>query len=524
MVSPPKGDTLSNSPVREPVVRGQGRTPAERYLAQLADRSFLNLWSYPSPHRDQMVGADGKEICDLLVVCGDHILIFSEKTYKWPDADSEIAWSRWYRKAIAKSADQIRGAERWIAQFPDRIFLDPACKKPFPLEIPPVDRRKVHGIIVAGGAGRACKEYFRGGRGSLAINPGIVGDAHHDRDRTKVEPFWIGDVDPNGSFIHVLDDGSLDIIMRELDTITDFTDYLEKKANFIRSGRLAVAHGEEDLLAYYAIRINERGEHDFTHPDDRPWRDGESVAIDGSHYISHINDPRYLAKKRADKISYVWDRLIESFTKHMLDGTSLAPDWQGYDLKKSEKSVREMALEGRFERRSHGEAVAGALEIARNRDIFFRGMIPEAGSRRRPTGFFFLAVNLPPFELERGYDEYREFRAALTELYAKAILLRHEHLERVVGIATEPPRPSRGSSEDILYAERYPWTEEEKAEIRSACDKAGIMRPDYKEVKWGGQEFPEVVFPDPTPLPRTQFSGNRAQRRAAQAVARKRRD
>ena len=50
-------------------------------MARLAERSFLNLWSYPSPHRNQMVGRDGKEICDLLVVCGDHVLIFSEKTY-----------------------------------------------------------------------------------------------------------------------------------------------------------------------------------------------------------------------------------------------------------------------------------------------------------------------------------------------------------------------------------------------------------------------------------------------------------
>ena len=39
-----------------------------------------------------------------------------------------------------------------------------------------------------------------------------------------------------------------------------FTDYLEKKASFVRSGRLSRAYGEENLVAYYAIRINDRGE------------------------------------------------------------------------------------------------------------------------------------------------------------------------------------------------------------------------------------------------------------------------
>jgi hypothetical protein len=31
----------------------------------------------------------------------------------------------------------------------------------------------------------------------------------------------------------------------------------------------------------------------------------------------------YLAKKEADKVSYIWDRLIETFTNHMLNGTTI---------------------------------------------------------------------------------------------------------------------------------------------------------------------------------------------------------
>lgn len=47
--------------LRPPIIRSQGGTASERYLAKLADQSFLNLWSYPSPYRDGFVAqmADG---------------------------------------------------------------------------------------------------------------------------------------------------------------------------------------------------------------------------------------------------------------------------------------------------------------------------------------------------------------------------------------------------------------------------------------------------------------------------------
>jgi hypothetical protein len=70
------------APVRPAIIRSQGATPSERYLAKIADRSFLNLWSYPNTFIDKRSGGkgDGKELCDLLVVSGDHVLIFSDKT------------------------------------------------------------------------------------------------------------------------------------------------------------------------------------------------------------------------------------------------------------------------------------------------------------------------------------------------------------------------------------------------------------------------------------------------------------
>jgi len=56
----------------------KGLTPSEQYLGRLCKRSFLTLWSYANLFRNQKVRGkgDGKELCDLLVVFGKHIIIF----------------------------------------------------------------------------------------------------------------------------------------------------------------------------------------------------------------------------------------------------------------------------------------------------------------------------------------------------------------------------------------------------------------------------------------------------------------
>ncbi len=76
-------------------------------------------------------------------------------------------------------------------------------------------------------------------------------------------PFSVGDLDAGKSFVHVLDDATLDIIMRTLDTISDFTAYLRKKELLVRSARRIFAAGDEELLAAYLTEVNSNGEHDL---------------------------------------------------------------------------------------------------------------------------------------------------------------------------------------------------------------------------------------------------------------------
>lgn len=482
---------------RAPILRGEGLTESERYLAKLGEKSFLNLWSYPNTFRDQMDhpgASQGKELCDLLVVCGPHIIIFSEKTIAWQgDKPTSVAWSRWFRSAVADSLKQVRGAERWISRHPDRIFLDPACKVSLPISLPPESERIIHRVIVAQGATEACRNYFGRGRGSLHISPAIEGNAHVDvREGHVAEPFCVGDVDPAGSFVHVLDEASLDIALAELDTITDFTTYLQKKEAFIRAGRLTKAEGEENLIAYYAVRINEEGDHDFTYPKGGIWPAGEAISINNDLYTSFVSNPQYIAKKRAERDSYIWDRLIELFTTPLLDGTSLVPEGQTFDLRKSEIGVRKMALVSRFQRRSHGRAILGAFEEGRKTDRFFRMMIDRGEKAGSETGFFILILNYLNWMEKYGYDDFRQKRAYLAEMYAKAMLAKFDTLKHVVGIAMEAPGRGKGGSEEILYAEQRDWSTEERLALADDCKRLGIFTPKMHETPFTEPEFPTV--------------------------------
>ena len=522
MVQKPTGIDERLEQLREPVVKSTGSTDSERYLARLAEQSFLNLWSYPCPYRDQKGhgSGDGKELCDLLVVCGNQVVIFSEKTIDWPSGDIATAWSRWSKRAIRDSAKQTKGAERWLVEFPDRLFLDKACSVPFPIDLPPIENRRVHRVVVANGSAQAFETFSSGKSCSLVINPNVVGDSHWKPNGDQnPAPFEVGDIDPDGSFVHVLDESALAILMSELDTVRDFTDYLEKKAAFVRSGSLHRAQGEENLLAYYSIRVNSEGDHDFVVDDQET-----PITIDSKQYTQLVSDPRYKAKKEADKVSYFWDRLIETFTNHMLDGTSITLEGYDFDLRKNELGVRQMALVPRFLRRSHSQAVLGALEKGKISDKFIRVMISPKESKENETAFFILTLKyLDWMEADGGYEKYREVRSGLSLIYAKGLLERHTHLQRVVGISREPPDQGGGISEDMVCAEQRDWSNEERAAIRKDCENARVLQ-DVKEQRYRGEEFPEVGATelDKPISPQHRAMLNRKQRRALKSQSRKR--
>ena len=521
--APSPGATPDGHPLvqqRPPIRKGEGVTPSERHLAKLAETSFLNLWSYPTPYRDQKQNGtgDGKELCDLIVVCSPYVIVFSEKTVAWPKAGLELAWSRWFKRAIRNAVKQARGAERWIQQHPDRVFLDRSCETAFPIAFPEPDVRRVHRVVVASGASDACAAHTDSTSGSLIVSPHIEGDAHWDGRSANVEPFHIGDVDPDGPFVHVFANIAFDRILRELDTIRDFTDYLEKRAAFIRSRRLGQAIGEENLLAYYAVRMNDRGEHDFVSNAAPTKTQNKPIMIGNSEYSRMISNAQYIGKKTADEISYLWDRLIETFTRNMLDGTSITLPGYSFVLAKSELGVRHMALQTRFKRRGLAVAVGDALDRGLKEEMFFRAMVGKPGQQGSEIAFFIITLKRPQQSPSRvSYVKYRQVRTEISARYALGILDKYPHIERIVGIACEPPDHESESSEDMIYAERSDWTQEERQRIRDDCNEVGILRDDVKVRSFSDDEFPKlsrVPVPLVNPEPPTPPRMNRRQRRA----------
>lgn len=465
------------------IVRADGITAGERLLKSLADHSFLSMWSYSGIYRDQGRAGnkgDGKEVCDLIVVFENHIIIFSDKDCDFPDTGNpDLDWSRWYRKAIRKSAEQIWGAERWILSQPDRLFLDRQCSIPFPIDLPNSATAKFHRIVVAHSVSEQCIRQF-GGTGSLMIVPSVIGDAHTLSRRDGGKPFAIGQIDPAKGYVHVFDDTSLQAVMKTLDTISDFIGYLDKKENVIASRKLGFAAGEDDLLAFYLKNIGPDGEHDFVIPPEF-----RSFIVDEGFWKDFETRPERIAQIEANKISYVWDRLIENFSHHIFARTSHFETPAG--LNQQEPIFRVLAREPRTRRRLLSRLLFGLIKQTPSTVRATRVVLPsEPGD---PHYLFLLLPETP----DLAYEEYRELRRALLANYCAITKLDFPEAERIMGIATESGRGAAGS-EDVLLYDASNWTVEDVKKAKQTREEMVSMellgeRNRHESVE---KEYPDI--------------------------------
>jgi hypothetical protein len=263
-----------------------GFSKSERYLAEIVQRTFLGFWSHPNLFRSL-----AKELADLVVIFGDDVVVFSDKSCEYKDGDH--GWSRWYRRAILDSAQQLHRAAGWLRKHPTEIYMDAKCERRFPLHVPASPR--IHLIAVATGARQAAEQHF-GGDGSLILHTHANG----------TEKFIVSDLDRSKEFVHVFDDFSLSIVLAELDTVSDFIAYLRKRTTFLRSGTEIYANSEFDLLAHYLGGMND--EHDFIVPAQDP--PAPLIAVEGN-WNDFVASGAHQRKKADDEESYVRDRIIE---------------------------------------------------------------------------------------------------------------------------------------------------------------------------------------------------------------------
>ena len=430
--------------------KSHGFNESEEYLHKLCKKTFLSLWCFPNLFRNQgneSSGGDGKELCDLLVVFENHVIIFSDKKCEFDEnAGIKIAWNRWYKSAILAATKQIAGAERWILQHPDRIYIDNACQNKFPFNIPDKQNIIIHRVVVSHGSSKKCKEYY-GGSGSFFLNPMISGDEHYKYNEHNFRPFHIGFVNPP-NYVHVFDDITLDIIMRTLDTISDFTNYLTKKEELLYEKRLIAAASEEDLLAYYLMNIDDKNQHGFVF-------DSESKIsiMQGIWNEFDKSLPRNL-QVRENEISYSWDKLIEKFSNHITTGTSYYMS-HPY-IKDQEELLRQLSKTNRFERRVISERFHELLwktpdDVKSSRIVLINNCC-------------YIFLLLPRFDniLE---EQYRECRLFLLQDSICCAKLKFSEVNQFVGIATEP-ETYHNRSEDAIFVDTTDWTEQDLIEAR----------------------------------------------------------
>ena len=453
------------------ISKSEGVTPTEQLLAQLCDRTFLRLWSFPNPCCE-----DGKELCDLIVVFENEVLIFFDRESRRFDtnpADVNLAWKRWRKEVIDKQVATAHGAERYIREG-RQIYLDAKQAQQFPIPID-LQNARFHKIVVAHGVREACRQSSPSNvSGSLAISYGRMGVASVN------EPFLV-EIDRENP-VHILDTENLEIALNELDTIFDFTAYLDAKNEAIQRHLCLTYCGEEVLIAHYFLNFDDiKKRHmigtfdqiDFVHIGEGEWADFKECQL-------------YARRKEADKTSYFWDRLLQITSNNALKGT-LGGNSKPFEGK---SAIHFMAKEPRFWRRGLSDHMLNSIRnFPENDEPCVRNvsLMPSFYA-----GTYYVFLQLKAIDPTRSLEELRELRQAMLEIACAAAKLKSPEFQRVIGIAITAPKFAGDSdSEDMLLMEFDDWNAERKAHYEEANRECRFFAtPQMQMTRKTVSEFP----------------------------------
>ncbi|MEX1014217.1 MAG: hypothetical protein WDZ80_03600 [Candidatus Paceibacterota bacterium] len=454
-------------------------TETEKILSKLCHNTFLKLWSFPNLYTDEgktTNKGDGKEFCDLFVVFDNHLIFFSDKKIKYnTNKDREVAWNRWYKKAVIKSAKQIYGAESFLNRYPNRIYLDKKCTKKLPISLSGNKQYEVHRILVANGIVEPIREFYNDERGSLIIRSQKI-----EKDFNHL-PFSIGQDGLNKGYVHVFDDFTIQLVLNELDTISDFVNYLQARKRLLEESKVFTT-GEEELLANYLRNIDENGEHSFNLPFDE--KKENTVFLDQGGWDSFISSHEYKNKKQADQISLRWDDIIIKL------GDSIPHDAEEFN--NVELVLRKMASESRFERRMLCEQLFNDFgNKAAQHEKLFRLAFP---LNNKDRAYILLSLK-NPFNLQ--YDEYRNVRSNLLRAYCRTSKLKLPQMKEVIALAVDAPNIEGNFTLDAAYFDFSEWTKED--DMKAQIEKKELNLLDVSATKSGrssGKEYPEIPMYD----------------------------
>src|SRR5262249_27328724 len=151
---------------------------------------------------------------------------------------------------------------------------------------------------------------------------------------------------------------------------------------------------------------------------------GELVHIAEGSWKVYRSSPQRAAKRDADRISYMWDALIEYQASFVRSGTAIALPSVQPETVDHERILRALAAESRLSRRElskHFQVALSRSEVGKK----FARMILSGDNMSQ--AYVFLTVPKPS---DQDYQSYREVRSTALLAYCHGIKLRHPHVEQ----------------------------------------------------------------------------------------------
>lgn len=342
----------------------------------------------------------------------------------------------------------------------------------------------IHRIVVTHSIADICKKYTGNKYGSFFIDSNIIGSE---------QEFSIGYINEYKKFVHILNDFSLNLLMKELDTAPDFINYLTRKEDLFKKTNV-VAFGEEDMLAQYLSITDDNGIHNFIDKNNNDFfykgnSEHNLIIFENGAWENIINNIQYLNKKKADKISYAWDYLLEKSIKHYMSGTQLYKN-ELTNMNEDMQMFTILSSFNRFERRYIAKSI-----------ITFVKMIGkgERGTRQiLLNNNIILLIAIIPRDITRDITDekvFREKRRNLLEKYVIASKIEHMFINKFIGLAIESI-DSPNESEDFMYLDTADWNDDDikKAkEIKNSLIQANLLKE--RNVKMAQvEEYPTINF------------------------------
>jgi hypothetical protein len=439
---------LATSILPRPLIfeRAMSINASEARLGELTRKTFLSMWAYQNPYF-----AKAKELCDVLVVFGDHVIIMSDKLIDFDnEAAPDVGWQRWYRKAVAGSVRQLRGALRRIRTAPGQIYSDPQASSPFPLRLPSADDMKVHLVAVANGSEQS--NIRRYGRACLSIDT-------HDVDGKRA--MTVGTHYPE--FVHVVSKGALEAMFACFDTTRDFIDYLERKQEALSSTPYLI-HGEEELVGAYML--SQSGNRPFRIPTGSfPIYNGVHT-VDQGIWAAYLHSDELERRTAARKPSYIIDRLIEHVAEEYKSESLVVGQDQA--LATHEAAFRLIAAESRLGR----QLVSAALHeiIDEDADTFWSTVTESPDV----PGLLYVWLVYPRIPSEVPTPELESALQIVLAQYMLVAQAKFPKAQRLFGVCM-PNRESDRTSIVFHVSDGTIWTPEMAALAEKYEKQEGIL-------------------------------------------------